>query len=262
LIVRSWVLRIVDQPVRESGSLEEREMRSISIAVALAGSAIAVSAAVAQVQVGTTYGVYTGLATGTGGLVLIEPTAPPVRTDIRTFGDPPSLINDYLPLVGSTVRTVIDAQTILNVLTGEGFTTFTVSGTNPTTGMPMELFPSGLSSGGNPLTRAGFGLGLGLPPSLGGADPVNWTVGSIINAATLTFRNSTTNTSISLSLPVASFFPGNLTGNWNGVFGVSVGGAVGQGYDTVELKLDFIPTPGALALVGLGGLVAARRRRA
>jgi hypothetical protein len=58
--------------------------------------------------------------------------------------------------------------------------------------------------------------------------------------------------------------PLNFVGDWTGALqwdlsiaaGQSLGGRVTKGYNYV------VPAPGAFALLGLGGLVAARRRRA
>jgi hypothetical protein len=66
----------------------------------------------------------------------------------------------------------------------------------------------------------------------------------------------------------AGTFPVNYSGN--GLFGIQGGGNAtidvtnfgGEGTVTVTYTWELIPTPGAAALLGLGGLVAARRRRA
>ncbi len=66
----------------------------------------------------------------------------------------------------------------------------------------------------------------------------------------------------------AGLAPGNytlVTGGFNTLFAATVNGAhtAGTNAGTYSLEMTYtVPAPGALALVGLGGLVAARRRRA
>jgi hypothetical protein len=55
-----------------------------------------------------------------------------------------------------------------------------------------------------------------------------------------------------------------VTGGFNTLFPATLGGTftAGTNAGTYELDIRYVPTPGALALMGMGGLVAARRRRA
>ncbi|MBX3409566.1 MAG: PEP-CTERM sorting domain-containing protein [Phycisphaeraceae bacterium] len=55
-----------------------------------------------------------------------------------------------------------------------------------------------------------------------------------------------------------------VTGGFNTIFPANLDGAfiAGTNAGTYELDIRYVPTPGALALMGMGGLVAARRRRA
>lgn len=202
---------------------------------------------------GSTYGVFTGVATPTGGLTLVEPTAPPIRTDIRTtnYGGAGTLINDYIAAAGSVQRTVSESTT-----GGPGAysVSYRVDGSG-------ELFPAGFVNGaGVALTSAGFGLGLNLPAALGGADPVNWQAGDTITSATLEILDASGGQLLGgpFALPVATFFPTNP--NWNGVFGVSLGNATGLGARSVILTLSAVPEPATLGMLVLGGLALLRRR--
>lgn len=55
-----------------------------------------------------------------------------------------------------------------------------------------------------------------------------------------------------------------VTGGYNTIFPATLGGTftAGTNAGTYELDIRYVPTPGALALMGMGGLIAARRRRA
>jgi hypothetical protein len=65
-----------------------------------------------------------------------------------------------------------------------------------------------------------------------------------------------------LALPAGTYTIG--TGGFNTVWASTLAGAhlPGTNAGTYRLDITFVPTPGAAALLGLGGLMAARRRRA
>ena len=42
---------------------------------------------------------------------------------------------------------------------------------------------------------------------------------------------------------------------------IGVGGAGNNRWDNIQINADAVPAPGSIALVGLAGLVAGRRRR-
>lgn len=98
-------------------------------------------------------------------------------------------------------------------------------------------------------------------PSSGGTPDLEW----VIRSGSIKVGNST----IAAQNRVITFSNNTRTGGgtWyrdslvNGVQDVNAGAPVGSPAD-IAGTLTVIPTPGALALVGLGGLVAARRRRA
>lgn len=97
-------------------------------------------------------------------------------------------------------------------------------------------------------------------PSSGGTPDLEW----IIRAGSIKVGNSI----LAAQNRLITFSNNNRTSNtWyrdsivNGVQDVNAGAPVGQASDVAGI-LMVIPTPGSLALVGLGGLVAARRRRA
>lgn len=98
-------------------------------------------------------------------------------------------------------------------------------------------------------------------PASGGTPDLEW----VIRSGSIKVGNST----IGAQNRVITFTTNTRTGGgtWyrdalvNGVQDVNAGAPVGQPVN-IDGVLTVIPTPGSLALVGLGGLVAARRRRA
>ncbi len=53
-----------------------------------------------------------------------------------------------------------------------------------------------------------------------------------------------------------------VTGGYNTVFGATLGAITpGTNAGSYDLSISYVPTPGALALLGMGGLIANRRRR-
>ena len=68
------------------------------------------------------------------------------------------------------------------------------------------------------------------------------------------------------SLDFASLAAGNytlVTGGYNTIFPSTLGGTFTPGSEagSYELAIGYVPTPGALALLGMGGLITGRRRR-
>jgi hypothetical protein len=196
-------------------------------------------------------------------LALLEDSVAPVRDDIVNFDGVPELINDYFAAANSIVRTVNETD----VDNGNGTRTFTVTvtGTNPATGGPGDLWPSGFVSGTTPLPNGGFGIGLNLPASLGGAEPLGMSPGDAILSATVAISTSGVFGAAS-NLP-SGFFNGAASypvPNWNGVIGIAfTNGATGTAIqDGIRLSVTYvIPEPASLSLVGVGALALVRRRR-
>lgn len=215
------------------------------------------SSATPRSPVGTTYGVFTGLATAAGGLVLLESSTAPVRDDIVNYDGVSDPINDYIAAAGGVTRTVNESWTPTSGTSG--LATINIFGSG-------ELFPSGLSSGTPPvaLTRGGFGIGLNLPALLGGADPLTWNPSpNMVTTATVELFDAAGASLTGGPLNIFSLIA--TPNNWNGVVGVAFGSpSVGLGVRRIELKMDItkIPAPGAVALMGVAGLAGMRRRRA
>lgn len=106
----------------------------------------------------------------------------------------------------------------------------------------------------------------------------NWTsptlnTGDVHNYGTLSVTDTAVNNVPSLFWPLyTAASPGDTFGvnfSGNGLFGIQGGGNAtidvtnfgGSGTVTVEYTYDVVPTPGAFALMGLGGIAALRRRR-
>jgi hypothetical protein len=206
---------------------------------------------------GSTFSVYTGVATAAGTLGLLDAT-PPTRDDVVAFDLLLEDINNYGSFGANVTRTVTET----NLPNPDG--TFTMSirveGRNAAGTAPGDLWPSGLALGTAPATSGGFGIGLNLGAALGN-DPFNF-VGSTITAANLVVtQNNVAGTPISIPLNFFSPSPSN----WNGILGLSLpNGATGT---TIENALTLnvtyaIPEPGALAVIAMLPLGLIRRRRA
>jgi hypothetical protein len=188
-----------------------------------------------------------------------------VQTDSFSFG--PTLV----PYAGSDVLDKFDTNGGLHVLTGMQLTF--VGSLTADVSVTALSGPQVVTVGVVGNANATDGL-FSLPLSFNG----NWAspslnTGDVHNYGTLVANdNSLVNVPSGLwALYTASFvgetFGVNFSGN--GLFGIQGGGNAtidvtnfgGSGTVTVEYTYDVIPTPGAAALVGLGGLAALRRRR-
>jgi hypothetical protein len=202
------------------------------------------------------FNVFTGLATGGGGLVLLESSTTPVRDDVVTLGNANEAINDYLAVAGSVQRFV--TSTVTDNFDGTFTVSITVSGRNAA-GAPADLWPSGLSSGTNALTGGGFAIGLSLPAALGGLDQLNIApFNNVLSGNVVVVSDGVAGAPNNLPL---TFFGGGT--NWNGTVGVAFpNAATGTAVQSdITLNILVVPAPSALALLGLSGVVVARRRR-
>lgn len=223
---------------------------------------------VASPTIGSTYAVYTGVATSTGSLALLESsTAPVAFDDVVIFDGASERINDYIAAAGSIQRFVTESD----VDNGNGTRTLTVTVTGLTpAGAPGDLWPSGFSSGGTALTSGAFGIGVNLPDTLDNsatADGLNWDAASAIQSASLAIATDGVYAA-PLAIPATLFAAGGtypLTG-WNGILGLSLGnGATGTAVqDGLRFSVTYtpIPEPTAVAVLALGAGAVLRRRRA
>jgi len=209
-----------------------------------------------------TYGVYTGVATAAGNLLLIEPTAPAVRDDIVAFDGIDEQINDYIAAANSVQRFV--GETDVDNGNGTRTLTVTVLGRDAL-GAPADLWPAGFATGaGTAATSGGFGLGLGLPAALGGTDVFNLDPLDSIQSADVAISTAGT-FAAPLALP-STFFNASasypVTG-WNGVIGIAFGnGATGTGVqDGIRLSITYVPVPEPTSLSFLGAAIAGALRR-
>jgi len=185
-----------------------------------------------------------------------------VQTDSFSFG--PSSV----PFAGSDVLDKFDTNGGLHVLTGvtltfEGTLSANVSATALSGPQTVEVGVLGSSNATDGL----FNLLLGFSDS--------WTSPSLNSGDTHNFGLLSVNDIAVYNVPAvlwpvytgAGTFGVDFDGS--GLFGVQGGGNAtidvtnfgGSGTVTVEYTYDVVPAPGALALLGMGGLVAARRRR-
>lgn len=210
------------------------------------------------------FSVFTGLATSSNGLVLVESGTAPARDDLVNYDGASEQINDYINIAGTGALGQTRFVTESKVVAG-GSSLLSISITSS-----GDLWPSGLATGGLGLTRGAIGIGLNLGALLGN-DPLKWTPtgqpGSVITAAELIFTDQD-GVSAPVPLNPATFFGG--AAGWSGVFGVVFSDTLSPtgvtGFNTTGIRLNLtvskIPAPGAAAVFGLAGLVAARRRRA
>lgn len=120
-----------------------------------------------------------------------------------------------------------------------------------------DLAPSGFTVGGQPATSAGFFLGTnasGPPVNIPGGAQV---ISAIFEAFSLS-GESLGQFDIT-SFAVFSSGPG---GTWNGSLGLNLGAGTAGGIGAMQLRVLYVPAPGAIALLGIAGLAGSRRRRA
>lgn len=203
----------------------------------------------------TTYGVFTGESTAQGNLALLESSAAPTADDVVNYDLLPEQINSYVVAAGGITRTV--TETLVGIGNGTYVLGISISGSG-------DLFPAGLSvtiSGQvRPLVNAVVGIGLGLPASLGGTDPLTWPQQpNAVSAANVNFRNTGTGDETG-ALDFLPLIANPL--NWNGVFALQLGGITGAGVNQVDIQMVIAkaPEPSSLVLLAGAGLLALRRR--
>lgn len=204
-----------------------------------------------------------GITIGIAALAVAAGTASAaVQTDSFSFGP------NAVPYAGSDVLDRFDTNGGLHVLTGmtltfDGTLSANVSATALSGPQTVEVGVLGNASATDGL----FNLLLGFSDS--------WTSPSLNSGDSHNFGLLSVNDTQVYNVPAvlwplytgAGTFGVNFSGS--GLFGVQGGGNAtidvtnfgGSGTVTVEYTYNVIPTPGALALLGMGGLAAARRRR-
>jgi len=208
-----------------------------------------------RTPVGISYSVFTGLATAAGGLTQIDTAT--AGGDVRLFGAGASAINPYVVVASTTLNGQTRSVTDLAVANGVGGYDLTITVTGS-----ANLFPSGLSSGGNALTGAGVGLGLNLGARGSGALLF---AENFVQTATMTLVRASGATSPFTLTPSVFFGAPN---GWSGVAGVSVNNIAiaaneADPYTQVvwNISTSNVPAPAGTALLGLGLFAVGRRRR-
>ena len=119
-----------------------------------------------------------------------------------------------------------------------------------------DLAPSGFTVGGQPATSAGFFLGTNA-----GGPAVNIPGGAQVISAIFEAFNlagESLGQSDITSFAVFSSAPG---GTWTGSLGLNLGAGSAGGIGAMQLRVLYVPAPGAIALLGVAGLAGSRRRR-
>lgn len=120
-----------------------------------------------------------------------------------------------------------------------------------------DLFPAGVTVGGQPATRAGFFMGANA-----GGNPLT-NDKPVIVTSVIWFAFDAAGGQV-WATDVTALVPTNGDGTWTGSFGVGFNNfGAGLGVIQQGLLIDYtvVPAPASMALLGLGGLVATRRRR-
>ena len=155
-------------------------------------------------------------------------------------------------LLGGTVS-------VQSIVIDNGAGNFDVTMRMFTTG--ADLAPPGFVTGPlmSPATTAGVFMGAN-----GGGNPFNFSDTALTNAASIELVGA--QGSLAGPFDISSFANFSAAGGgWDGGFGVTFGaGSAGLGITEYVFRGNFtvVPAPGAMAIAGLGGLVATRRRRA
>lgn len=214
-----------------------------------------VSSAFTTRGAGPIFSVYTGIHSAATGLVLLESSSSPTNDDLVSLGTTGEAINSYIAVAGSVQRSVTSSYQV-GVSPGVDLVTITVAGRD-VAGAPADLWPAGFASGGSALVNGAFGIGLNLGTL--GNSPLNLAPNNALQQATLQW---VTDGVLGPELNIPSAFFGPAFWNWGGVLALTWGnGATGPGVQSdITLRL-YIPTPATGAMLGLGGLVALRRRR-
>lgn len=207
----------------------------------------------------TNFSVYTGVATAGGVISLLESAATPTFDDVVTIGNINDPINNYVAAAGGIFRYVTSTTSV--DINGFAVLTIQISGRD-VAGGAADLWPSGFSNAGNQASQGAFAFGLaGMPASLGGTVPINTAPLNFVNR--MSIQLITDGVLGAESLVPASAYGNGPTQPWNGSItrffpNAAVGPAVTS---DIIVRITLVPTPGAAAVLGMGGLLAARRRR-
>ncbi len=122
-----------------------------------------------------------------------------------------------------------------------------------------ELAPTGYNVGG--ITADTLGVFLG---GNANGDPFEFGGPAFVNSATIELLDGGALAAGPFDISSFANFTAGEGGSWDGGFGVTFGaGSAGAGVDGITFRGNFtvVPAPAGVAMLGLGGLVATRRRR-
>jgi hypothetical protein len=119
-----------------------------------------------------------------------------------------------------------------------------------------DLAPAGFTVGGAPATNAGFFVGANA-----GGPSVNIPGGAQVIQATFEYFNLAGESQGLFNITSFAPFTAGPDGTWNGNLGLNLGAGSAGGIGSMRLEVLYVPAPGAIALLGMAGLLGSRRRR-